>query len=77
MSDDLRKAASRKSNKATFVQTLFAVLWSFFGVRKSASHNADMEKLNPIHVIIVGILAALLFVGGLLVIVQIVIRSAL
>jgi amino acid transporter len=76
MSDDIKEAASRKASKATFLQTLSAVLWSFFGVRKGANHSEDMQKLNPVHVIIVGVLAAAAFVLGLLTLVNFVVGSA-
>lgn len=76
MSDDLKRAASRKLSKATFLQTVSAVLWSFFGVRKSTSHSEDMQTLNPVHVIIVAVLAAAAFVVGLLVLVNYVVGSA-
>ncbi|MFN4327767.1 MAG: DUF2970 domain-containing protein [Limnobacter sp.] len=59
-----------KKNQATFWQTLSAVLWSFFGVRRSKDHTDDMSRLNPVHVIIVGILAAAMFVLGLLAVVK-------
>ncbi len=76
MSDDIKEAVARKASKATFLQTLSAVLWSFFGVRKGKSHADDMQKLNPVHVIIVGLLAAAAFVAGLLVLVNLVVGSA-
>lgn len=76
MSKDIKEAASRKASKATFLQTLSAVLWSFFGVRKGANHSEDMQKLNPVHVIIVGVLAAVAFVLGLLTLVSFVVGSA-
>lgn len=59
-----------KVEKATFLQTLNAVLWSFFGVRKGKRHTEDMQRLNPVHVIIVGLLAALAFVVILILIVN-------
>lgn len=61
--DDIKQAASRKGS---FRQTLGAVLWSFFGVRRSANHEADMAQLNPLHVIAVGVFAAAVFVLGLI-----------
>ena len=53
-------------------QTIGAVLWSFFGVRRSASHEADMAELNPVHVIAVGVAAAAIFVLGLIGLVRII-----
>jgi len=47
-----------------------AVFWSFFGVRKSSAHDADMARLNPIHVIVVGVLMGAGFVLSLVALVQ-------
>ena len=63
MSDDLRKAVTRKGS---FWQTLKAVAWLMLGIRKSSGHAQDVEKLNPVHVIIAGVLATVLFVLGLI-----------
>ena len=59
--------------KATLRQTAGAVFWSFFGVRKRAHHEADVAHLNPVHVIVMGILGAAIFVATLLVIVKFVV----
>jgi hypothetical protein len=56
--------------KASPGQTARAVFWSFFGVRKRADYEADAAQLNPVHVIIMGIVAAALFVILLIVIVR-------
>ncbi len=56
--------------KSSFTQTLSAVLWSFFGVRRSDKRTKDMETLNPIHVIIVGLLVAAVFVASLILLVR-------
>jgi Protein of unknown function (DUF2970) len=69
--DDLKEAAQRRGS---FVQTIKAVAWSFFGVRRGKDHDADMAKLNPVHVIIAGILGAVLFVLTLLIIVSMVVK---
>ena len=63
----LRDAVRRK---ASFGQTVRAVRWSFFGVRKRADYEADAAQLNPVHVIIVGVAAAAAFVVALLAIVK-------
>ena len=39
-----------------------AVLWSFIGLRKNSEGQEDMAKLNPVHVVIAGVLGAALFV---------------
>jgi Protein of unknown function (DUF2970) len=70
---DLREAASRP---ASFVQTIKAVGWSFFGIRQRAAYEQDVQKLNPVHVIVAGVVAAALFVGMLVMIVRWVVGSA-
>jgi hypothetical protein len=61
--------------KGSFLQTLRAVAWSFFGVRKSADYEKDVNQLNPVHVIIAGVIAAVLFIVLLLVLVNWVLSS--
>ena len=72
MSDGLKDAVQRKGS---FLQTLGAVAWSFFGVRKSRDYEQDVAKLNPVHVIIAGVIGALLFIGALALLVNWVIAS--
>jgi hypothetical protein len=48
--------------KGTLWQTFKAVGWSFFGVRKSSAFEDDIAKLHPLQIIVVGLVAALLFV---------------
>jgi hypothetical protein len=64
---DLKQAAARKPN---LLQTISAVLWSFFGVRKGRDHDRDMAQLNPVHVVITGVVLGVLFVLTLLMIVK-------
>ena len=72
MSGDLRQAVQRKGS---FVQTMKAVGWSFFGVRKGADYEKDVGQLNPVHVIIAGVLGAALFVLALVLLVNWVLAS--
>lgn len=65
--NDLREAVARKGS---FLQTLKAVFWSFFGVRKSSDHAQDVAKINPVHVIIAGVLGGVMFVLTLVLLVQ-------
>lgn len=67
MSADLKQASRRK---ASFGATVKAVFWSFFGVRKRRDYEHDAAELNPVHVIIAGIIAALIFVLTLVFIVH-------
>lgn len=65
--DDLRDAVRRKSS---FAQSMKAVAWSFFGIRRGADHQNDVNQLNPVHIILAGLLSAALFVGLLVMLVR-------
>jgi len=71
-SDQLKSPVARKGS---FVQTMQAVAWSFFGVRRSADHAQDVARLNPVHVIIAGFVGAGLFVTALVFLVKWVVGS--
>lgn len=59
---------------ARFVDTLKAVGASFFGVRGRRAHERDVARLNPLHVIIAGLLLAAVFILTLVFIVRMVTR---
>ncbi len=59
-----------EQRKGSLIRTIQAVLWSFIGVRKNSDYQKDIEKLNPFHILGVGIAAALLFVLGLIALVN-------
>ncbi len=58
------------SRKASIFRTVQAVLWSFLGIRKQADCQTDTENLNPFHIVVVGIAIALIFVLGLIALVN-------
>ena len=72
MSQDLKELSQRKLN---FFQTLKAISWAMFGVRKGSGYQEDMAKLNPVHLVIAGLLFGVIFVVGLVMIVRLVISS--
>jgi len=75
VSDDERRAGGalgerpERRRPASFKRTLLAVLWSFL--------ERDANELNPLHVVIVGVIVAAVFVGVLFALVQWVIRSGI
>jgi len=71
-SDTVPHAGRRK---VSLLRTLLAVVWSFFGVRKSKDYERDVSQLNPVHLVIAGVIGAVLFIGVLLVIVNWVLAS--
>ncbi len=56
--------------KSTMWNTMTAVAWSFFGVRKRGDHERSVAQLNPIHVVVAGFVGVLLLVAGLIVLVN-------
>jgi hypothetical protein len=76
---DQPKAVESPSNgpsprAATFGQTLSAVLWSFFGVRKGKDMHQDAVSINPVHLILMGVGMAALVVVGLLVLTHMIVH---
>ena len=66
-----REAAPDMRRNASFGATMKAVFWSFFGIRKRSDYEKDAASLNPVHVIIAGLIGVLLFIGVLVVVVKI------
>jgi hypothetical protein len=62
--------------KMSFLATMKAVFWSFFGVRKHKDYEHDAANLNPVHVIIAGLIGAALFIGILLLAVRFAVSRA-
>lgn len=52
--------------KGSWLATVSAVLWGFLGVRRQTDYQSDIAKLNPLHIVAVGIVMTFLFVFGLM-----------
>lgn len=65
--DGLRAAVARKGS---FLGTMRAVAWSFLGIRKGKGYEQDVNQLNPVHVVIAGVIGAVVFVLLLVVLVN-------
>jgi hypothetical protein len=48
-------------------------MWSFLGIRKSSEFQKDVANITPLHVVVVGLVGGLLFVIGLVVVVNLVV----
>ena len=68
MSGDDEKRGETKN--AGFLGAAKAVFWAFFGVRRRGDHAHDLASLTPAQVIVTGIIAAVLFVGTLVLLVK-------
>jgi hypothetical protein len=70
MDEQQDQAVPAGRRKASFGATMKAVFWSFFGIRKRSDYEKDSASLNPVHVIIAGLIGAALFVGVLIMLVR-------
>jgi len=59
-----------------FLRVVLAVFWSFFGVRKGRDLLADASSIKPQHLIVAGVIGAMLVIFSLLLLVRMIIRSA-
>lgn len=75
MSDHDEALAQTVQRKLNFFQTLKAILWAMFGVRKGSGLKDDIAKLNPVHVILAGLLFGILFVVSLIILAQVIVSN--
>jgi hypothetical protein len=61
--------------KGSLLRTFKAVAWGFFGVRKNSAYQEDIARLTPLHIVAVGLVAVMLFVGGLILLVKYVVAA--
>ena len=52
--------------KTSLWRSLRAVAWSFLGIRSRAGFQDDAAKVNPLHVLLAGVLAVLVLVVSLI-----------
>ena len=58
------------ARKGSFPRTVRAVAWSLIGLRKGSEYQQDLEKINPVHIIVVGLLAIFALVFSLIAVVN-------
>lgn len=52
--------------KGSIFRTVKAVMWSFVGLRARGDYEQDVAQLNPVHIIVVGLVGVFVFVGSLI-----------
>ena len=62
--------ADMAMKQASFVDVVKTVIAGFFGVRRGDAHERETARMNPLHVVLAGVLAAATFIGTLLLIVR-------
>jgi hypothetical protein len=59
--------------RPSVMRTIKAVAWGFFGVRKNSAYQEDIQRLTPLHVVGVGLVAVVLLVLALVAVVKFVV----
>lgn len=54
------------TSKQSFLRSIKLVAWSFLGIRSRDGYQQDLAEVNPLHVMVVGVVAALLLVVSLI-----------
>ena len=60
------KDQQKDLRKGSFFRTVRAVMWSFVGLRSRDGYEQDIAQLNPLHIVIVGLVGVFVFVGSLI-----------
>lgn len=58
-----------KPTKASLMDTVVAILWSFLGLRRQSDFEQDIVKINPVHLIVMGLALGFVFVFVLMLVV--------
>lgn len=61
--------------QSNFFRSMKAVMWGFLGVRKKSGLQDDAASLSFVHIILAGILGAVVFMAVLLFIVKMVVLN--
>ncbi len=56
--------------RASLARTLRAVAWSLIGLRAGEEYRRDLQNIQPLHVLLIGLVALFAFVGALILLVK-------
>jgi hypothetical protein len=59
--------------RASFLYSMKAVFWSFFGLRRKRDFDTDSASINPVHVVIAALIGVACFIGLLISIIKFVV----
>ena len=62
--------APQTSQKSSFVRSMKLVAWSMLGIRSRKGYQDDLARVNPLHVVLVGLVSVLLLVLALIALVH-------
>ena len=57
---------SEEAKSSSLLRSIKLVAWSFLGIRSRSGYQEDLARVNPMHVVAVGLVGALLLVLGLI-----------
>jgi hypothetical protein len=60
------KAVPGNVARPSLLRSLKTVAWSFIGIRSRAGFDEDVTKVNPLHILLAGVLAVLVLVVSLI-----------
>ncbi len=60
--------------KVSFLYTLKAVAWAFLGVRSKKAYQEDIQKLQPLTLILTAVFLTLIFIGSLMFLAHLAVR---
>ena len=72
MSDQKQPMAT---STTSVLRSVKLVAWSFLGIRSKQGYQDDLSRVNPLHVVFIGIVGAFLLVVGLILLVNIVVTK--
>ena len=55
-----------KAKPSSLLHSVKLVAWSFLGIRSRSGYQEDLARVNPMHVVAVGLVGALFLVLGLI-----------
>ncbi|HEY4316906.1 MAG TPA: DUF2970 domain-containing protein [Herbaspirillum sp.] len=64
---------TKPARQTSFLATLGAVFWSFAGLRSKKDYDKDVTGLNPVYVIIAGLLGTAILIAVLITVVKMVV----
>ena len=63
---EVKPPLSLHKRRGSIFRTVKAVMWSFVGLRARGDYEQDVAQLNPLHILVVGLVGVFVFVGGLM-----------
>ena len=64
------KGSATPATQTSVWRSVKLVAWSFLGIRSKSGYQDDLARVNPLHVVAVGLVSVLLLVVGLVVLVN-------